>query len=156
ADDLTVWGQAIVVSQVANSLVARNLDLGTLTIHNDNPFLPASVLSQMAANKLTTFTMGRFNSELGFNYSNATNNYVSWTLGANGKFGGNWTWDVTAQFAANTFDFHLKQNRNNPQWQQDIDVIANPAVGGATGVPVGAPICRSNLANANPTCTPLD
>ena len=37
-----------------------------------------------------------------------------------------------------------------------LDVIANPAVGGVTGVPAGTPVCRSALPGSGPGGAPLD
>ena len=70
-----------VVHSTATSPVTPNYDSGGLTIHNDNPFLPASVVALMAKDGVTTAPFGRLDLETGYNTSVGHYNDVKWDAG---------------------------------------------------------------------------
>ena len=153
--DLTVWGQLLIVHNTSFAPSVMNYDNNTLTIKNDNPFLPANIKTLMTASNVTQFTYGRFDPELGLGNSQGYIYDVLWDAGVSGKIG-NWAWDLTAQFNSNAWDFKFGNERNNALWTLGIDVTSNPAVGGVPGVAVGAPICRSTIAAPSNGCVPIN
>lgn len=90
---------------------------GNIRINIDNPYLPSSVRDQMVASGLTQITVGRSNDEIGpAKGENVTNEYRT-ALGLRGKIGGNWDWDMFAQWAHvdylyNAVDLVLPANYN--------------------------------------------
>src|SRR5262249_45762649 len=111
--ELTAWAQMLIVHETAFSPNVPNYDNNTLTIKGDNPFIPAAVQTMMAANKLTQFTFGRVDPELGLGQSKEYTYDVLWDIGLNGKIFGNWTWDLTAQYNSNQWNFKYLHERNN-------------------------------------------
>ncbi|MEI6283422.1 MAG: TonB-dependent receptor, partial [Alphaproteobacteria bacterium] len=156
--DFTAWAQLLIVHETAFSPNVPNYDNNTLTIKSDNPFIPAAAKTLMTANNLTQFTFGRVDPELGLGQSKEYTYDVLWDVGFNGKIFGNWAWDLTAQYNSNQWNFKYLHERNNALWALGIDVTSNPTVaaGGVAGVAVGAPICRSTLANPSNGCVPIN
>lgn len=117
-----------------------------ITIHDDNPFLPPSVVSAMHAADVTTFTMATSNAYFGGAASDMTRSSDRADVGADGSFElfkENWKWDVHAQ-AAKTSDIEtLPGTYNNANFANAIDAVMGPN---------GTPVCRSGA----PGCVPLN
>jgi iron complex outermembrane recepter protein len=159
--DITVWGQALLVHETGLSPITPNYDNGTgaspeLTINSGNPFIPAALQTMMTADNVSSFVLGPEDLELGLNTETSSNNYAMWNLGLKGKLGNNWTWDATGEYSGDSYIFQTLNDRNNTKWFQATNVIANPAVGGVAGVPAGAPICASTVANPSNGCVPIN
>ncbi len=156
-DDITAWAELSILQHATETVITPNLDQANLTITNQNPFLPATVVNIMTANAITTFVMGRHDDEMGFDRPFAHYYNVMWMAGLNGKLGKDWSWDVSAQFTSNSYNAYVGNNLNTVLWKRAVDVIANPAVGGVAGVGVGAPVCRaSTVAGGGIPCTPIN
>lgn len=160
SDTTSVFAELVVLHKTGGGYATPNPDQGNLTIYSGNPYLPAAVQSIMTANAIPSFVMGRTNTELGFNYNYATYYDVMWMAGAKGSLFNSWTWDITGQFTSNAYHANMFNDRNATLWRHATDVIANPAVGGVSGVAAGAPVCRvslpTNPGGAVSGCTPIN
>ncbi len=151
APSITVWSDVLYAHTRGESSVTPNYDNGTLTMQADNYYLPAAVKALAAADGVTSFAYGRENLELGINDPVSTYNDLRTEAGINGKFaafGSDWSWDATYQFSQNNYKYDAFNNRNQTNWLNAIDVVANPAN--------GQPICRSTLTNPTNGCVPVD
>ena len=148
SDNLSAWAEAMVTKTKGYFDVSTNYDSGTIVIHNDNAYLPASIKAQMATLKLSTLTIGRTNMELGIN--DRTTNYEThrYAGGFNGKLGSDWTWNAYVQSSSNDFEDQIANNRINNNWNQGIDPVVNPANGQI--------VCRTTLTNPTHGCVPID
>ena len=144
--------------------ITPNYDDGTIIITNQNPFIPASILAIMTANKITQLQIGRANYDLGTQKSgreipHGINEDYDGSAGLTGKFnafGNDWSWDWSGQYFSNEYTTDVAQNRIEANWTNALDAIANPAVGGVAGVAAGQPVCRSTLTAPTNGCVPAD
>ncbi|WP_083901318.1 TonB-dependent receptor [Azospirillum sp. B4] len=143
ADNVTLFADMLYSQVHANSDLAPNPDVGTITIRNDNAFLDPSVKAAMASLNLTSIPFGRLNYEDGNSEFRTVTKTRRWTFGAEGSFGRNWNWSVTGQLGRNTYNEFADNNRITQRWNYGLDSVINPATGQA--------ICRVKLANPNPT-----
>jgi outer membrane receptor protein involved in Fe transport len=132
-----------------------NYDNSDITIHPDNVFLPASIASQL---KGGTFTFARENLEDQSTYNTAVTTYMRLVAGADGPLPvlTGWNWDAHVAYTRDVYDTHAEHNRIQSNFFNGVDAIANPAVGGVAGVPVGAPVCRTAVTQHNTSCVPID
>ncbi|HKU65211.1 MAG TPA: TonB-dependent receptor [Rhizomicrobium sp.] len=135
-----------------------NYNNGDLTIQRDNVYLPAQIRTQMTALGLTKFQMGRENIEDGSTINNASISYARYLIGANGRlpFGTTWTWDVHGMLTQANYTISARNNRIQSKYFLSVDAVANPAVGGVSGVAAGAPVCRSTLNDPTNGCVPVN
>ncbi|WP_162875477.1 TonB-dependent receptor plug domain-containing protein [Sphingomonas crusticola] len=133
-----------------------NYNNGDLVIRRENYFLPAQI--RTALGTTPTFTLGRINIEDGFTRNTAKSQYLRLLTGAEGQlsFLEGWKWDTHFAYTRATYDSSAQNNRVQSRFLAAVDAIANPAVGGVPGVAVGAPICRSTIANPSNGCVPIN
>ncbi|MEI9992665.1 MAG: TonB-dependent receptor [Rhizomicrobium sp.] len=128
--------------------LVSNYDNGTLTIHNDNAFLPTAIKNEMAGAGQTTFLYGRSGIDGGFGGNYSAQNDGRYAAGLEGVFGDGWSWDAHAQISRNQYYATVPNNRIQANWLNAVDSVINPAT--------GQPVCRSTLANPNNGCVPAD
>jgi iron complex outermembrane receptor protein len=160
--DLTDNVQAYVEVSWAESYSKTNNtardDLGSLVIKADNPFIPASVRSQMTTLGITQFNMGRLSIDLNVYPTNTIGstgvfNRIQnrYTVGLNGTvdaFGSTWTWDA---------HYHTGVTRTSETYyNQKTNALFNLAVDAVTSPTTGAPICRSTLTDPTNGCVPIN
>jgi iron complex outermembrane receptor protein len=119
----------------------------TLTIRNDNAFLPAAVRAAMAAQGLSSFTLQRFDSEIGrykVHNQRATRRAV---FGLNGDLGGGWNWDAYYQYGYSRSVAELFDKVTTANYLSAVDSVAGPG---------GAIVCRAQLPGSTPGCTPYN
>jgi iron complex outermembrane receptor protein len=81
-------------------------------IRNDNPFLPAQVVTAMAAANITSFTLNRINYDIGgSNEAFSTNRTPRIAAGAEGTFGETWKWDAHIAYSENINRLVTPHNR---------------------------------------------
>jgi iron complex outermembrane receptor protein len=120
---------------------------GMISLSVDNPYLPASIVSQMQADGLKSIILGRAGNDLGNALGESDTSTVRMAAGAKGALRGSWTWDAYYQYGHNKYD----------QYEYD-DIIPSRlalAVDAVTG-PNGQIVCRSTLTNPGNGCQPLD
>ena len=124
-----------------------NYNNADITVRRDNPYLPANILALMVANNLQTITLGRLNTELGLNTNTTRNHYLRTGGGLKGKLFADWTWEVGGSYSRALSSNEGRNNRNNINWNQALDVTTGPN---------GAPVCRTTLANPANGCVPAN
>ncbi len=120
---------------------------GTIRLTADNPYLPASIVSAMNADGLSSITLGRAGNDLGNAMGESDTSTVRFAAGVKGELSGSWTWNAYYQYGHNKYD----------QYEYD-DIIPGHlalAVDAVMG-PNGQIVCRSTLTNPNNGCQPLD
>jgi outer membrane receptor protein involved in Fe transport len=120
-----------------------------ISISINNPFLPASIVSAMKANNLTTFTMGTSNAYFGGAASDTVRTSERANIGADGAFnlfGQHWKWDVHALIAQTADIEELPGTYANAKFSNAINAVMGPN---------GTPVCASAAAQAA-GCVPLN
>lgn len=128
-----------------------NYYLGNLTVHPDNPFMPASVAADAQARGLQDIPFGTTlrNPPEGFGTVIDRWNDV-YVLGAKGDFDlikTNWSWNVYAQRGRANQNFWVPYQSNSDRFQQAIDAVRAPD---------GSIVCRSTLTNPGDGCVPYN
>ncbi|MHB1206166.1 MAG: TonB-dependent receptor domain-containing protein [Rhodospirillaceae bacterium] len=150
-DDVTVFAQYAYGTINSTNSTAWTYYLGSnITVKSDNPFIPASVASQMAALKLTSFLFGKKLVDLPeYTAWNQRNSFV-YTLGARGNFEAldtNWKWDVYAQRGLNKLDLNSPIQVRPANFTLAVDAVRASN---------GSIICRSTLTNPTNGCVPYN
>lgn len=132
------------------------------TIFSGNPYLPAPIQATMTANKITSFTMGRFLSEFPIAVDTGNNEVFRQAIGVKGNnlFGSqDWSYDIS--YSHGRFEQFLAQNNTTKARQAyaAADAVLNPQTGQI--------VCRSQFYNAagvfvpggtglDPGCKPMN
>lgn len=122
---------------------------GGPTVRSGNPFIPASVQSQMTSLGVQSFQLGTMNYDMPWvrtETERAANRYV---LGIEGNFdllARNWKWDAYAQLGKTRSHHYAYNVRNNANYTRALDAVSDPVTGAA--------VCRSTLTNPNDGCVP--
>jgi outer membrane receptor protein involved in Fe transport len=122
----------------------------TLTLHVDNPYLPASIASQIAALGLTTVPFGTLKGDNGPSGSHAEHGVARAVGGIDGKFNVfNTDWKLSGyyEFTQSTLRNTATSATYLPNWNLAIDAVKAPN---------GQIVCRSTLTNPNNGCIPYD
>ncbi len=151
--DITPDLQAYVSADFGHSLTKAPLTLAassydTYTIKNDNAFLPASIKTAMAANKITTFSMGRWSSDYAMNTIHFDVETLQVSGGLKGDLGDGWTWDAHYAYGGTNNPIKTLNNRNKANYALAVDTVIDPKTGAAA--------CRSTLNNPLNGCVPLN
>ena len=121
---------------------------GNLTININNAFLPAAVRSQMAAAGQTSFTMGRFNSDLSYSTIDFERVNTQATLALDGSFGDDWRWSAYYSHGETENNIDTPGFLLRAEYAQAVDSVISPLTGQA--------VCRVTLTNANSGCVPIN
>jgi iron complex outermembrane receptor protein len=132
-----------------------------ITVQRANPYLPLQIQQLMDANGVTNFTMGRLNYDLvtpgghggEAGYYRRQDRYMA---ALEGTFLDTGKWRTYYQRGDSDVWYTRSNNPIVSRYNQSIDVIANPAVGGLAGVAAGTPICRSALTAPANGCVPMN
>ncbi len=119
----------------------------SITIRNDNPFLPDSILDAMDAQGITSFTMGRFSSDYGNVRVPSTTRTWRVVAGATGDIGGGWSYDLYYTHGDTMTRQSPQGVRITSRYGFAIDAITDPLTGAA--------VCRNAAARAA-GCVPLN
>jgi iron complex outermembrane receptor protein len=133
-----------------------DLHLGNITVSINNPFLPASIKTAMAADGVTSFPFGTTTGNLSSYddgqinswYAVAQTTVYRVSAGFDGSIGTNWTWSVDGSYSEAHF---MQRWHGNP-----ITANLNNAVNAVTNPTTGAPECASTVTNPTNGCEPLD
>jgi outer membrane receptor protein involved in Fe transport len=128
-----------------------------LTISADNPFISTSadpalnIPAIMAANKITSFALGKNFEDIGNPQITSTNSLVRAVASLKGKLGRSWSWDAYYQFGRNDFNSNTANVIINANIAKALNSVRNSA---------GQIVCRvnadANPANDDPACVPLN
>jgi iron complex outermembrane recepter protein len=120
---------------------------GTINLSAQNPYLPASIVSAMNADGLSSITIGRAGNDLGNSLGESDTSTVRLVAGAKGALGGTWTWDSYYEFGHNKYDQYEYDDVIPARLALAVDAVAGPN---------GSVVCRSTLTNPGNGCQPLD
>lgn len=117
------------------------------TIFAGNPFIPASVATAMQQNGVTSFKLGRVDTDWPF--ITADNGYQTYdvTTGIQGAIG-NWNYDAYAEHGDSRFFLYMHNEPNVSNVYNAADAVVNPANGQI--------VCRTTLTNPNNGCVPIN
>lgn len=147
-DSASVYVDALFSRATAFADQTPNVDTGNLTIRADNAFLPQQIRDILAENNLTSFQMGRLDTEAGVFNTDVTTQVQRYAVGAEGRMFGSWRWDAYAQFGRNHYDRFDNNNRITANYLRAVDAVIHPDTGN--------PVCRSTLTDPNNGCVPAN
>jgi iron complex outermembrane recepter protein len=101
-----------------------------------------------------TAYIAKRNVEGGGRLDNYTSDSIFQTVGVKGPFADAWNYDVYAKVGITQFGDLEGNFLGQPQMDNALQVVPNPAVGGVAGVATGAPVCAAALNGSAPTCVP--
>ena len=122
---------------------------GNITVRNDNAFLRQEIRDRLAAAGQTSFTMGRYNSDLSYTSIDLEREAIQGTVALEARSpDGKWRYGAyyshgEAQNNIDTPGFRLTANFANA-----VDSVISPTT--------GQPICRIALTNPATDCVPLN
>ena len=142
-------------------------------IWTDNAFLPASLLTLMQLNKVTSFTatstgtegldlnnisnLNDFYNALGTPVTQTVRQLYRAVFSLSGAIGDNWSWNAYAQHSeSHLYEVypHIEITANYANAIDSVTVTA--ANRGTSGIAIGTIACRSTLSNPTNGCVPLN
>jgi hypothetical protein len=144
---ISAYGNFSFATTNSNSLTQQIRDTG-IVVSSGNPYIPASIQSQMTALGLNSITLARIDDDIGdIKVTGLTHNYRA-VGGLKGSLGSSsWTWDTHFEYGEYTqATAEGPNNRIQANWLLEIDAVRNPANGQI--------VCRSTLTNPNNGCVP--
>ncbi len=149
AQDLEAYAQVSFAESASDTQCCRQFNIGNITIHHDNAFLPQTIQDQMAAFGLKSFTAGSTNQDLGPIGAHSERSVTRYAFGLNGRFGvagPQWSWDLHAQRGISRVrnDVFLSITAN---YREAIDSIRDAN---------GRIVCRSTLTHPDNGCVPYN
>lgn len=156
ADNVTFFADWIwAYSSAWNPGATSNINFGGINIRADNPFIPASVRTQMTALGITQFTMGNSNQyDMPLLQSLNARTFRSYVAGVEGNFNAfdtAWNWDASWAKSTNHLSFRSPGNRINANYLRATDATTDAS---------GRAVCRINAdadpANDDPRCVPYN
>lgn len=121
---------------------------GNLTIRSDNAFLSTAIKQQLAAAGQTSFTMGRFNSDLSYSTIDFERVTTQATIALDGEFGDSWRWGAYYSHGEYENNIDTPGFLLTTNYAQAVDSVISPVTGQA--------VCRVTLTNANSGCVPIN
>lgn len=121
---------------------------GNLTISINNAFLPAAVRASMLAAGQTSFTFGRFNSDLSYSSIDFERVTTQATLAVDGEFGDSWRWGAYYSHGEYENNIDTPGFLLRTEYANAVDSIISPTT--------GQPICRVTLTNPTSGCVPIN
>ena len=122
----------------------------TLTVHPDNPYMPAALASSITALGLTSVPFGTMKGDNGASGAHAEHGYLRGAAGVDGKFhalGTDWNLSAYYQYARATLANTATSATLLPNWNQAIDAVRASN---------GSIVCRSTLTSPTNGCVPYD
>jgi outer membrane receptor protein involved in Fe transport len=148
SDAFTVFSEVSYAHSYTKFRLTMPLDLGSIRINADNPFIPPTVQAAMTANNLASFQLGRISPD-GFWQTpvnkNSTQRYM---VGAEGKVFTDWKWSAYFQTGRDDYREDVLNNRRNAAFGLAVDAVVNPANGQI--------VCRSTLTAPTNGCVPIN
>lgn len=97
--------------------------LGSLTLQQDNAFLPTGIRQAMAGAGLTSVTFGTLNGDIGKILADIKSKTYRFTAGFDAKLGGSWSVDGYYQFGRSDVTNRLRNEVIKARYLQAIDAI---------------------------------
>lgn len=148
SDSFTLFSEISYAHSYTKFRLTMPLDLGSIRINADNPFIPASVKTAMTANNLASFQLGRISPDAFWQTPVNKNGTQRYMIGAEGKVFGDWKWSTYFQTGRDDYREDVLNNRRNANFALAVDAVVNPANGQI--------VCRSTLTNPGNGCAPIN
>jgi outer membrane receptor protein involved in Fe transport len=151
SDNLSVFAEGLYARMHSKAQSYYSFTYGSqnqFTIFRDNAYLPDSVRSQMLAQNLQSFTMGKSQRDLppvGLEQRTLLQRFAT---GINGRLPGNWSYSVSYVHGRTDQDMTQPNFTRNRRLYAAADAVRDPATGQV--------VCRSTLAGLDPGCVPLN
>jgi iron complex outermembrane receptor protein len=150
---------------------------GNLPISTDNPFLPASIKTQMQAlgysyvylgtnnmnnigttgNSLVNNSLQSEEQSLGIPVSSNRRQLFRGVFSVDGSLGDDWSWNAYYQHGESRVHTVVLNNVLKSNYNNAVDAVTVTAANvGASNLPIGSIACRSTLTNPTNGCQPLD
>lgn len=121
---------------------------GNITIGRDNAFLRPEIRAQLDAAGQTSFTMGRFNSDLSYATIDLEREAYQGTIALDGTFGGGkWRYGLYYSHGEYQNNIDTPGFRLTTEFANAVDSVIGPG---------GTPVCRIALTNPSTDCVPLN
>jgi iron complex outermembrane recepter protein len=101
-----------------------------------------------------TAYIAKRNVEGGGRLDNYTSDSLFQTVGVKGEINDVWSYDTYGKVGITQFGDIEGNFLGQPQMDNALTVIPNPATGGVAGVAPGAPVCAAAVSGAAPNCVP--
>jgi len=150
-DDFEIYGSAQWAHNHELSNSVANYYTGSITVTNQNPFIPTAVATSMAAQGITSFKMGTTLGDVAGTAPTYDRSVERYLIGGDGNFqalGTNWKWDAHASYGYDRGYSAAVNTIENAQFAQAIDVVRSPTTGQI--------VCRSTLTNPSDGCVPFN
>ena len=137
-------------SDATNPTLVPPFDFGDITINNNNPYFTnnyPALAAQLAAAGQTSFTMGRYSTDIGYLTTDDSNTTDRLVVGVEGKFGRNWKWNVYGEYGRNNYESIIGNNILVNNYMNSINVVTGPS---------GQPVCAGSLNGTAPGCVPVN
>jgi outer membrane receptor protein involved in Fe transport len=121
---------------------------GTLTINNDNAYLPQSIKNQMAADNITSFQLGRYSQDDGPTVGSREVEVKRGSIGMQANLWNNWKLTPYVSYAQSKFTIGLDHTWITSRYKLAADAVVDPNNGQI--------VCRSTLTNPNNGCVPVN
>ncbi|WP_343520277.1 TonB-dependent receptor [Sphingomonas sp.] len=119
-----------------------------ITIQRDNAFLRPEIRAQLAAAGETSFTMGRYNSDLSYTTIDLEREAYQGTIALDGSFGGGkWRYGLYYSHGEYQNNIDTPGFRKTAEFANAVDAVIGPG---------GTPVCRIALTNPSTDCVPLN
>jgi iron complex outermembrane receptor protein len=127
-------------------------NFGDIQINTNNYYLDTkypSLAAQLTAAGQTSFLLGRYSTDFGYINTDDSNTTDRLLVGAEGKFGSSWKWNVTGEYGRNVYESNVGNNVLVNNLNNSADAVLGPS---------GQPVCAANLTNPNaaPGCVPVN
>lgn len=150
-DNFQIFGQASRSESETLSLQLQQFNLANIAVRAGNPFIPADVAQQMAAQNISQFTLGTMNGDIptiAFEGARQVTRYVAGFEGNFELMGKDWSWDGyyqkgTTDSSETGFNISAKA-----RFASALDAVTSPTT--------GLPVCRSTLTTPDNGCVPYN
>jgi len=136
--------------QVKGTVMGSAGRITDAVIQRDNAYLPGGVASIMDANNISSFTLGRFFTDIGGSTNKSDNKTYRAVFSLEGDLGGSWGWDAYYQYGRNEFEQRYTGNMVVARLRNALDAVNSG----------GTVQCRINTdaitTNDDPACAPLN
>ena len=133
---------------LTNARFFPNNNLGNITIAANNAYLPAQIQNEMLADHLSTFTLGRIDTD----FPEIANVEEAWVeqlqLGARGTIGSIWSWDASASYGATERSIKFEPEEIIADFANAVNAVISPTT--------GQPVCAIALTNPSTNCVPVN